>query len=231
MLRRPQGWLPSSHSDRWRTQVQYLHGRGWAGPNYGWARRHRLGASGARPGQSPATERRLRVRGHISTDDRFHAARKSRRGSNIVRPRVHIVCGGVERRKTRASWRKARRSCNRMRFRVEHHGRPTAARPRLLGWCPVHPRQARTTSTARRASEGPSHTSTASLRPGIASSPKRRRSRPVRRGDATSRPANRVVSSRSSSSRRPCTRGTAADSAAAVTDGQKTLSRSTGNEG
>ena len=116
MLRRPHGWLPSSHSDRWRTQVQYLHGRGWAGPNYGWARRHRLGASGARPGQSPATERRLRVRGHISTDDRFHAAGKSRRGSNIVRPRVHIVCGGVERRMTRASWRKARRSCNRMRF-------------------------------------------------------------------------------------------------------------------
>ena len=47
MLRRPHGWLSSSHSDRWRTQVQFLHGRGWAGPNYGWARRHRLGASGA----------------------------------------------------------------------------------------------------------------------------------------------------------------------------------------
>ena len=68
------------------------------------------------PARAPATERRLRVRGHISTDDRFHAAGKSRRGSNIVRPRVHIVCGGVERRMTRASWRKARRSCNRMRF-------------------------------------------------------------------------------------------------------------------
>ena len=137
MLRRPHGWLPSSHSDRWRTQVQYLHGRGWAGPNYGWARRHRLGASGARPGQSPATEGRLRVRGHISTDDRLHAKGESPRGANTVRLRVHVVCGGAESRKTRASSRQARRSCTRSRFECNTMVGPRPPDPASTdgAWC------------------------------------------------------------------------------------------------
>ena len=68
------------------------------------------------PARSPATERRLRVRAHISTENRLHAKGESSRGANTVRLRVHVVCGGAESRKTRASWRQARRSCNRMRF-------------------------------------------------------------------------------------------------------------------
>ena len=63
-----------------------------------------------------ARGRRLRVRAHISTEDRLHAKGESSRGANTVRLRVHVVCGGAESRKTRGSRRQARRSCTRSRF-------------------------------------------------------------------------------------------------------------------
>ena len=65
-------------------------------------------------------------------------------------------------------------------------------------------------------------------------SPRRRSDAEAARSVGETRPPGPPTGSfrpGSSSSRRPCTRGTAADSAAAVTDGQKTLSRSSGNEG
>ena len=89
------------------------------------------------PARAPAPERRLRVRGHISTDDRFHAKGRSPRGANTVRLRVHVVCGGAESRKTRASWRQARRSCNRMRFECNTMVGPRPPDPASTdgAWC------------------------------------------------------------------------------------------------